>query len=146
MYSLIFFFYIKKVKTVKNCFLGNQLALILNTHLQKMQIKIIHFLIHSSHSFNKQLKIYHTTQHTVKNLSHNTVNARPARNTTMKEFFSLLKIQLPVNDKFNLKPSEDMFLCSYSSQMFVFIEVSNNIIRHYSQIQLICIFLWDKYF
>ena len=64
MYSLIFFFfYIKKVKTVKNCFLGNQLALILNTHLQKMQVEIIHFLIHSSHSFNKQLRIYHTTQH-----------------------------------------------------------------------------------
>ena len=64
----------------------------------------------------------------------------------MKEFFSLLKIPLPVNDIFNLKLSEDMFLCSYSSRVFVLIEVSNNIIKHYSQVQLICIFLWDKCF
>lgn len=63
----------------------------------------------------------------------------------MKEFFSLLKIPLPVNDTFNLKPSEDMFLCSYGSQIFVLIEVSNDI-KHYSQTQLICIFLWDKCF
>ena len=62
----------------------------------------------------------------------------------MKEFFSLLKIPLRVNDIFNLKLSEDVFLCSSSSRIFVLIEVSNNIIKHYSQVQLICIFLSDK--